>query len=93
MIENHADDDQLPPVEAHIVRRESKTGIYIVIAVMLSALLIASILFEFQVVAIGALVVFAYMLLIAAPLWLGWFNDDIEDEQERLTGVEADSSH
>ena len=34
---------------------------------------------HWRMFAIGALVVFAYMLLLAAPALLGAFNDDIED--------------
>lgn len=86
VIENHAEDDQLQPVDAKIVNRETKIGAGVLIAATLTALLIASILFNVQVVAIGSLVVFAYMLLISAPFWLGWFNNDIEDEARKLEG-------
>jgi hypothetical protein len=86
VVEDHAEDDQLAPAQAELVYRESKTGFIIVIAVMLAAALIAFILFDLKLLAIGALVLFAYMMLIAAPLWLGWFNDDIEDESRRLEG-------
>lgn len=84
VVDDHTDDDQLEPVNAEIVKRESRTAIAIVVAVMITAVLVAGILFDWKVVAIGALVVFAYMLLVAAPLWAGWFNDDIEITSRRM---------
>ena len=87
VIEDHAEDDQLAPAQAELVYRESKTGFIIVFAVMAAAALIAFILFDLKVLAIGALVVFSYVMFIAAPLWLGWFNDDIEDETLRHEGL------
>jgi 1,4-dihydroxy-2-naphthoate octaprenyltransferase len=86
VVEDHAEDDQLAPAQAELVYRESRTGFIIVLAVMAAAALIAFILFDLKVLAIGALVVFSYVMFIAAPLWLGWFNDDIEDETRRLEG-------
>lgn len=82
--DDHAEDHQLAPEHSHLVKRESKIAVGIIIAVMLTAVLIASIVLDFKVVAIGAFVVFAYMLLIAAPLWLGWIEDDIEDTSANL---------
>jgi hypothetical protein len=87
LIENHAEDDQLPAATAHLVRREGRTGIVILVSAMVVAVMIAFIMFDFRLFAIGALVIFAYMLLISAPLWLGWFNDDIEDESRRMEGL------
>lgn len=84
IINDEAESGQLAPVEAAIIRRESKTAIAIIVSVSLAALLIAAIAFPSPVLAIGAFVVFAYMLLVAAPLWLGWIEDDIEDETHRL---------
>jgi Ca2+/Na+ antiporter len=84
VIENHQDDHQLEPTDAELVKRESRTGIMIVISVLAAALLIAAILFDLKMFAIGALVIFAYMLFIAAPLWAGWFNDDIEITSKRM---------
>ena len=83
VVDDHTEDHHVHPLSVQIIKRESKTVIAIVAAVMLTAVLIAAILFDFQVVAIGAFVVFAYMMLVAAPLWLGWIEDDIEIEQHR----------
>lgn len=88
VVEDHAEDDRVEPVTQKIVQRESKTGIVILFVIVLAALLIAFIFLPTPVFAIGALVVFAYMLLLMAPVWLGWFNDDIEDETKRLEEAE-----
>lgn len=88
VMEDHAEDDQLRPKDARIVKRESKTGAAIVIAVLLAATLIALIIFDQKMLAIGAFVLFAYMLFIAAPLWLGWFNDDVEEQSQKAEPAE-----
>jgi membrane protein implicated in regulation of membrane protease activity len=84
VMENHAEDDQLAPAQADLVKRETRIGLLIVGAVLLIAVGLAMIYLPWQVTALGAFVLFAYMLLIAAPLWLGWFNDDIELESRRI---------
>jgi hypothetical protein len=86
VVEDHAEDDQLEAVQAEIVKRESRVGITILVAVLIVASIIAFVIFDLKLLAIGAFVLFAYMLLIAAPFWLGWFNDDIEDETHKLQG-------
>lgn len=90
--EDHAEDDQLPPVDAAIVRRESKTGLLILAGVVVMAVLIAGLLVPWKALAIGAFVVFAYILFIAAPFWLGLFNDDIEIESHRLEDLPEPAS-
>ena len=84
VFEDQADADQFPPDQAAIIRRESKIGVAIFLSVLLIALFSAGIAFPLPVLAIGALVVFAYMLLVAAPLWLGWIEDDIEETSRRV---------
>jgi hypothetical protein len=84
VVEDHAEDDRLTPATQELVKRESKAGLLILFVAILAALLIAFIFLPTPVFAIGALVVFAYMLLLMAPVWLGWINEDIEHESERL---------
>ncbi len=84
VFEDQADADQIPPDQAAIIRRESKIGVAIFLSVLLIALFIAGIAFPLPVLAIGAFVVFAYMLFVAAPLWLGWIEDDIEETSRRV---------
>lgn len=87
-----AEDGKLHPRDARLVKRESKAGIAILAGIMVIALLFAAFKLPAQVVAIGAFVVFAYMLLIAAPFWLGWFNEDIEHESQRLDHEDQEAS-
>ena len=84
VFEDQADADQIPPDQAAIIRRESKIGVAIFLSVLLIALFIAGIAFPLPVMAIGAFVVFAHMLFVAAPLWLGWIEDDIEETSRRV---------
>lgn len=87
VVENHAEDHQLAPAQADLVKRETRIGLIIVGAVLLVAVGMALIFLPWQATALGAFVLFAYLLLIAAPLWLGWFNDDIEMENHRVENL------
>ena len=78
VVEDAADMDQVHPDTMHVVKREGTTGVAILAGVMVIALLIACFTLPWEVVAIGAFVVTAYMLLVAAPVLLGWIEDDIE---------------
>jgi membrane protein implicated in regulation of membrane protease activity len=84
VVEDHAEDDQLGPVQTDLIKRETRIAMVIVGAVLLIALGMALIFLPWQATALGAFVLFAYLLLLAAPLWLGWFNDDIELETRRV---------
>jgi Flp pilus assembly protein TadB len=88
VVEDHAEDDRLTPATQELVKRESKAGLLILFVAILAALLIAFIFLPTPVFAIGALVVFAYMLLLMAPVWLGWINEDVEQETQRLEHAE-----
>lgn len=87
VIEDHTEDDQLPRATANLVKRETRIGLLIVGVVLLVALGMAMIFLPWQATALGAFVFFAYLLLIAAPFWLGWFNDDIEMESRRQANL------
>jgi len=87
VMEDHAEDNQLAPAHADLVKRETAVGLIIVGTVLLVALGMAMIFLPWQATALGAFVFFAYLLLIAAPLWLGWFNDDIESETHRVENL------
>jgi hypothetical protein len=64
-----------------IVKREGVNGVAILAAVMVIAVLIAAFFLPWEVVAIGAFVVTAYMILVATPVWLSWIEHDIEVQQ------------
>lgn len=48
------------------------------------ALLLAGILLQPQLVFIGGMILVAYMLLVAAPAWLGWLNDEAEEVEHEV---------
>lgn len=85
-IEERADlieDPQQHHVTMQVRRRLTRTVAGIVIGIAIAAVMMAGILFGIELLAIGGLIVFAYWLLIAAPLWLGWLNDEAEEETHR----------
>jgi uncharacterized membrane protein len=84
VVEDHTEDDQLAPDHAEIVKRETKVALAIIGGALLIGLGVAAIFLPARVLAIGAFVFFAYMLFIAMPVILGWFNDDVEMESRRL---------
>ncbi len=81
VMEDAAEMNQLPPQTMKIVKREGVKGVAILAAVMVTAVLIAAFFLRWEVVAIGAFVVTAYMILVATPVWLGWIEHDIEVQQ------------
>lgn len=84
VVEDHTEDDQLQPNQAEIVKRETRIGFIIVGVALLVGLAVATVFLPGRVIAIGAFVVFAYILFITLPVLLGWFNDDVDMESHRL---------
>ncbi len=77
--ESHRDE-----IPMSIVVRESKTAMKIMVGVGLAALVLAAIAFGWQWLGFGTLLIFSYMIFVMAPVWLGWIEDEIEEETERL---------
>ncbi len=77
--ESHRDE-----IPMSIVVRESKTALKIVVGAGVAALVLAAIAFGWQWLGFGTLLVFAFMIFVMAPVWLGWMYDEIEEETERL---------
>ncbi|MCH8824318.1 MAG: hypothetical protein IH984_12535 [Planctomycetes bacterium] len=73
--------DEIPP---SIVVREIKTVLKIVVGSGVVALVLAAIAFGWQWFGFGTLLIFCYIILVAAPTWLALIEDEIEDETERL---------
>ena len=48
------------------------------------ALLLAGILLQPELMLIGGMILVAYMLLVAAPAWLGWLNDEAEEVEHEV---------
>lgn len=90
VLDNASDQDQVHPDTMRIVKREGATGVAILAGVMLIALLIACFTLPWEVIAIGAFVVTAYMLMVAAPVLLGWIEDDIEAVESLQAEAAAD---
>ena len=77
--ESHRDE-----IPMSIVVRESKTALKIVVGAGVAALVLAAIAFGWQWLGFGTLLIFAFMIFVMAPVWLGWMYDEIEEETERL---------
>ncbi len=81
------------PKSSYILRREGIIGFSILFCVGMLALGLSLMYFEIQMVLIAAFILFCYMLLIMAPVWLGWIEDDIEDTKDRLESTEQSESN
>jgi hypothetical protein len=84
VIDDHAEDDQIAEVPTAIIKRESKMGFVVLACLLVAALIFAAVKLPWEVFAIVTFVVFCYMVLIMAPVWLGWFENDIEIQQHRM---------
>jgi len=84
VIDDHAEDDHVAEVPAAIIKRESKRGFVVLACLLVAALIFAFVKLPWEMFAIGTFVVFCYMIFIMAPVWLGWFENDIEMQQHRL---------
>jgi fatty acid desaturase len=66
----------------------TKTVIAIVIgAAVLSVILGVVVAWHYTgwpTLALGAMILFAYIILVGAPVWLGWIQDEAEEEQHRV---------
>lgn len=87
------DDATLMPqqqkVEKVIHHRLTWIGVEVAVAAALLALLLASLVLEWEIVALGALILFAYIVLVSTPVWLGWMEDDVI-ETERAAEKDAE---
>lgn len=70
-------------VQDAVTARLTKTLIGILAAMAIVSLVVAAIFLDFEVLAIGGMILFCYWLFIAAPLWLGWLEDEAEEETHR----------
>jgi hypothetical protein len=50
------------------------------------ALLVAAVALQWTAVGIGALLVFAWMVLLGLPVWLAAVEDDVADEHRQIAG-------
>jgi len=71
-------------IEEAVERKTARIVAGIIVCVAVAALIIAGAMFGRELFIIGGFILFAYMLLVATPVWLGWLNDQAEDETHRL---------
>jgi hypothetical protein len=79
-----ATDEERRVINAAVWARLTKIGIAIALGVAALAVILAGVLFGGELLVLGTFIVFAYMLLVAAPLWLGWLEDEAEVVTHRV---------
>ncbi len=82
-----------PDIAREIVAAERagfRLGVIIVAPIAALAVVLAAIFVGWKLIGLGALAIFALMILFGAPVWLAAVEDDIEEAAER-TGVETHS--
>lgn len=72
-------EDEKRVINAAIWARLTKIGIAIALGVAALAVIVAGAVFGGELLVLGTFILFAYMLLVAAPLWLGWLEDEAEE--------------
>jgi len=63
--------------------KESITGAEIVVGIAVAAVIIGAMLFHPTMLALALLFLFPYMIVLLAPVWLGWFSKELRDEDLR----------
>jgi hypothetical protein len=78
-------------IQEAVEAKSRRTIVGIIVSIAVAALVIAVLVFgrQFELLMIGGFILFAYMLLVATPVWLGWLNDEAEFEAHRLEGGEG----
>ena len=82
-----------PDVSREIVAAERagfRLGVIIVAPLAALAVLLAAVFVGWKVIGLGALAMFAFMILFGAPVWLAAMEDEIEEAEEKI-GVETHS--
>ncbi len=70
----------------------TRAALLIVGGLAACALLVAAVALQWRIVGIGALLVFAWMVLLGLPVWLAAVEDDVADEHRQLVGGEPRSA-
>ncbi|MHC5022289.1 MAG: hypothetical protein ACYTGG_00055 [Planctomycetota bacterium] len=85
-----------PPSEREVLIAEEKVGLRIGLEILgglvVLSVLLASILLDWRLVAIGSMVIFGLLTFLGSPFWLAIITEKVENERERLTG-ESKSIH
>lgn len=93
--ENNPDDPawKQPIVPVRVLRHELKLGVEIMFGIGVAATVMAVILLPAEALLVGAVVVFCYMMLVLAPVWLGWLTEDFEHEYEDDAATTRANAH
>jgi hypothetical protein len=79
-----------PPSGREVLLAEEKVGLRVGLEILggllVLSVLLASILLEWRLVAIGSLVIFGLLTFLGGPFWLAIIVEQVEAERERLTG-------
>ena len=67
-------------IQPRVENRVTRIAIEVICGAVFLGLVAAGVLFGWQLFAIGALVIIAYMILIMSPVWLAWMEDEVSDE-------------
>lgn len=65
-------------------RREATIGWEIIVGCTVSAFVLAFALLPAEWVLLGMFFIFCYMLLVMAPVWLGWITEETDREEDEL---------
>jgi hypothetical protein len=71
-----------------LLKHESKVVLIGVLALLVLAALVAGVIFGGVTMLLAIPFVFAYLLILGAPVWLAAIEDDIEDETARASAKE-----
>jgi hypothetical protein len=84
--EARAKEDQIQPV---IDNRVTRITIEVLCGAIFLGVVYAGVLFGWQLFAIGALVLVAYIIFVMAPVWLGWMEDEVSDGIKKIEGTQG----
>ena len=63
-----------------VQHRLNRIGIEVVVAAIVIAVVMGGLTFGWSKVAFGALFLFGYVILVTTPVWLGWMEEEVEEE-------------
>lgn len=75
----------------HLIMREGGFGLAIIAFLVIMALILALAMFP-TIAPLATFVLFAYLAFFTLPMWLGLFEDDIEEETLRFDTQEDEAT-
>lgn len=71
-------------VSRAVESRTAKIIAGILVTATIIALGIAAAIFDLQLLILGGFILFVYILFVTTPVWIGWLNDEAEEETHRV---------